>query len=49
MVAKTSSGYDCVSNKLVKALKNSLLSPLVIIFNKSMNTGIYKHNEKIAL
>ena len=48
MAAKTSSGYDCVSNNLVKSLKNSLLRPLEIIFNRSMRSGIFPNIMKKA-
>ena len=48
MAAKTSSGYDCVSNNLVKSLKNSLLRPLKIIFNRSMKSGIFPNIMKKA-
>ena len=33
---------------LFKSLKNSLVSPLAIIFNKSMNTGIFPNIMKKA-
>ena len=48
MATKTSSGYDSVSNKLVKSLKSSLLMPLVSIFNKSMRSGIFPNTMKKA-
>ena len=41
MLNKTSTGYDGISNKLLKGIKNSIITPLAIIFNQSMNQGIF--------
>ena len=45
---KLSSGHDNVSNILVKKLKESLSVPLTIIFNKSLNEGIFPDSMKLA-
>ena len=45
---KNSSGYDNISNILLKRLKASLLEPLTIIFNKSISTGIFPSRMKSA-
>ena len=41
MISKTSTGYDGLSNKLLKSLKPSILMPLAIIFNQSMTQGVF--------
>ena len=38
---KTSSGWDCISNKLLKKIKHHLYEPLAVLFNKSLETGIF--------
>ena len=45
---KTSSGYDNISNILLKKLSASLLSPLNIIFNKSLSEGKFPETMKKA-
>ena len=45
---KTSSGHDSVSNNLMKKLSPSILEPLAIIFNKSLETGIFPEEMKMA-
>ena len=39
---KKSSGHDNINNVLIKDLKNCLLHPLSIIFNKSLTEGIFQ-------
>ena len=50
---KRSSGYDGVSNALLKDLRDELLVPLTIIFNESLNQGVFpttmKHAEVVPL
>ena len=46
--SKNSSGYDMISLKLLKILKAPLLSPLTIIINQMLNTGIFPNNLKVA-
>ena len=46
--AKTSSGHDGVSNKLLKDLNCTISYPLSIIFNQSLETGIFPEKMKIA-
>ena len=48
LVGKPSSGHDNVSNKLLKELHDSVLEPLCIIFNKSLSSGIFPDQMKIA-
>ena len=45
---KTSSGYDNISNILLKKLTKCLLVPLEIIFNKSLNEGTFPDKMKLA-
>ena len=45
---KTSSGYDGISNKLLKLLNSSISHPLSIIFNQSIQTGTYPDKMKLA-
>ena len=45
---KNSSGYDNISNILLKKLKLPLLKPLNIIFNKSISSGIFPEKMKLA-
>ena len=46
--AKTSSGFDEISNNLLKNLSPSLLNPLERIFNKSLNDGVFPELMKKA-
>ena len=34
-------GYDNISNKLIKSVKNVLIKPLTLIVNQCLHTGIY--------
>ena len=45
---KTSSGHDCINNVLLKDMKNYLLLPLMIIFNKSLTEGQFPEPMKKA-
>ena len=45
---KASSGYDGVSNILLKKLGKSLSYPLGIIFNQSIATGCFPDRMKVA-
>ena len=45
---KTSSGHDSISNNLLKKLIPSILEPLAIIFNKSLESGIFPEEMKKA-
>ena len=45
---KTSSGYDNISNILLKKLSDSILSPLSIIFNRSLTEGKFPDTMKKA-
>ena len=50
---KGSSGYDGISNKLIKSLLTKLTEPLVIVCNKSLQEGIFpdamKHADVVPL
>ena len=46
--AKNSSGCDEISNNLLKKLCPVLLTPLEIIFNKSLNEGVFPELMKLA-
>ena len=43
---KTSTGIDGISNKLIKI--NELVSPLTIVVNQMLNTGVFPHQIKIS-
>ena len=45
---KKSAGYDKINNILLKTLKLELAEPLSIVFNKSMNEGIFPDAMKLA-
>ena len=45
---KTSSGYDCISTKLLKATINEILEPLTHVINTSFETGRVPNDMKIA-
>ena len=45
---KTSSGYDNISNNLLKSISTQIIVPLEIIFNKSIEEGIFPSNMKKA-
>ena len=45
---KSSSGYDGISTRLLKYLAPALISPLRLIINKSLITGIYPDKLKTA-
>ena len=45
---KQSSGYDNINNLLLKDLSPVLLNPLSIIFNKSLQEGIFPDKMKLA-
>ena len=46
--SKSSSGHDGISSKLLKFLSPPLISPLRVIINQSLITGIYHDKLKIA-
>ena len=46
--AKSSSGFDNISNNLLKRLGPSILSPLCMIYNSSLNCGIFPELMKRA-
>ena len=45
---KFSSGYDNISNILVKRLEYLITVPLTIIFNKSLGEGVFPDSMKLA-
>ena len=45
---KKSSGYDNIDNILLKAIKNEIVVPLSMIFNKSLSQGIFPTCMKLA-
>ena len=45
---KTSSGYDSISNTLLKSLSHMILKPLEIIFNRSLGEGLFPNKMKRA-
>ncbi len=46
--SKTSSGYDGISNILLKSIAKEISPPLSVIFNKSLKEGIFPTKMKIA-
>ena len=46
--SKISCGFDNLSLKIIKTIKCDLLSPLTIIINQMLNTGIFPEKLKIA-
>ena len=48
LAPKTSTGYDGISTKLIKTVKNAILLPVTIIINQMLTTGIFPENLKIA-
>ena len=45
---KTSSGHDGISNKILKGITDSIVEPLNIIFNKSLEEGVFPTEMKKA-
>ena len=45
---KSSSGHDGISNKLLKLIKNELKTPLTLIINQMITTGIFSQSFKIS-
>ena len=48
MQNKKSSGYDNISNQMLKWLRPVITKPLSIIFNKSLEHGVFPNSMKIA-
>ena len=46
--AKTSSGYDNISNVLLKRIGHCIVSPLTTIFNESLTMGVFPDVMKLA-
>ena len=46
--SKTSSGYDGISNKLLKGIKFTIIAPLTKVFNLSISTGKFPENMKLS-
>ena len=45
---KTSTGFDGISNKFVKQIKNCIIKPLTCIINQTLQKGIFPTKLKIA-
>ena len=45
---KTSTGIDGILNKLTKIAVNELVSPLTIVINQMLNTGVFPNQLKIS-
>ena len=45
---KSSSGYDGLSNKIIKTIKNEINKPLTYIINQMITSGIFPDSLKIA-
>lgn len=48
LAVKTSSGFDGISTKLVKSVKEVLIKPVTLIINQMITTGIFPDKLKIA-
>ena len=48
LAPKSSSGYDNISNVILKEIGDTLLTPLNFIFNQSVETGVLPCDMKIA-
>ncbi len=48
IVPKTSFGFDRLSTKLLKTVKDALIRPITIIINQMLNIGIFPDNLKLA-
>ena len=46
--SKNSSGHDNINSKFFKLIKQDIISPLVILFNKSLETGVVPDLMKLA-
>ncbi len=46
--SENSSGHDNINSKFLKLIKHDIASPLVILFNKSLETGIVPDLMKLA-
>ena len=47
--AKNSSGYDQISNKILKKIYPGIIHGLEILFNKSLQNGIFPNNMKLSI
>ena len=45
---KNSAGYDGISTKLLLALQHTIVKPITLIINQSLNTGIFPSKLKVA-
>ena len=45
---KKSSGYDDISHVILKEIGDAISAPLTVIFNKSLETGVFPSDMKIA-
>ena len=48
MKSKSSTGYDNISNKLIKSAKDVLIKPLTLLVNQIIHTGEFPKQLKIA-
>ncbi len=48
LAPKTSFGFDALSSKLMKTVKDVLIKPITIIINQMLNTGIFSDKLKVA-
>ena len=48
MKSKSSTGYDNISNKLIKSAKDVLIKPLTLLMNQIIYTGEFPKQLKIA-
>ena len=48
LLSKNSSGYDDISNIILKEIGDTLLEPLTLIFNRSLKAGVFPSDMEIA-
>jgi hypothetical protein len=46
---KNSSGYDDITNKIMKSCRQQISKPLTYVINKSLSTGVYPERLKYAI
>ena len=48
MENKSSSGYDCISNKMLKYIRNEISKPLTLIINQMIESGVFPSGLKTS-
>ena len=48
LASKDTTGWDCISNRIVKYIKHEIVSPLTKLINKSLELGVFPDSMKLA-